>query len=102
MTILNQELVRRTELITKYHELDRLSSKQNSSDDSEQPLSSNHTKILSTIKKIQASSAQGVTLEMISEAITGLSKDSITECLSDLICQGDIYTPNADHYRCVN
>ena len=57
---INQELVRRTELITKYHELDRLSSKQYSEEVNEQPLSSNHTKILSAIKKIQASSTKGV------------------------------------------
>ncbi len=99
---INQELVRRTEIVTKYHELDRLSSKHYSSDEPEQPLSSSHTKILTAIKKIQANSDKGVTKEMISEELADLSMDNITECLSDLICQGDIYTPNADHYRCVN
>ncbi|MHA1912146.1 MAG: hypothetical protein ACTSYA_10665 [Candidatus Kariarchaeaceae archaeon] len=99
---INQELVRRTEVISKYHDLDRLSSKQYSPKENDQPLSTSHTKILTTIKKIQASSDKGVTKEMISEELSNLSMDSITECLSDLICQGDIYTPNPDHYRCVN
>jgi RPA family protein len=98
----NQELVRRTELITKYHTLGRLSLKQSSLIENDQPLSSNHIKILLIIKNIQASSSEGVTKEMISDELTDLSNDQIIECLSDLVCQGDIYTPQAEHYKCVN